>query len=202
MTITELCKKYKTDKGIVNTTDNPNTWMHGYSLFYDSIFEEHRDSILNILDIGGYGENGGGSSLMWKEYFVNSKIHSFDINEKITTLKNHDVSAHQIDLDNEYELIELYKTLGLKYNIVIEDAKHSETQQVRTFINSINFLQRNSIYIIEDAPHSKNLLQAISQGLKWPHCSDFEYSCIVDFIKDIKIIKTNNVSTLIYIKIK
>lgn len=202
MTITELCKKHKTDKGTVNTTSNPNTWMHGYSLFYDSIFEEKKYCILNVLDIGGFGENSGGSSLMWKEYFTNSSIYSFDINEKILNLNSQGIKARQIDLDNEAKLVNLYRELNTKFNIIIEDGSHAEKQQVRTLINSLDYISNNAIYIIEDAPHSINLLSAIAHNTKWPHCSDYEYFHLYSLIKDIKIIKTNNVSTLIYINFK
>ena len=48
-TVTELCAKYQTDKGIINTTLDPQTWMHDYSIFYDKIFYPAYNSLRRMV---------------------------------------------------------------------------------------------------------------------------------------------------------
>ena len=66
--LTEIGKKYGTDKVAHNYTDT-----------YDIAFRELREKPLNILEIGVWK---GQSLRTFKEYFPNSKIYAIDIHNK------------------------------------------------------------------------------------------------------------------------
>lgn len=200
MNITELCAKYKTDKGIVNTTDDPRSWMHCYSLFYDILFRDLRDKELNVLDIGGWGNNSGGSSKVFREFFVNSHIYSLDICKEVNSLSSFNILPICLDLNNESQFIHCFNNLGIRFDIIIEDAQHTEKQQTRNLINMLPFVNRGGIYIIEDVCDNLNLLNSIKGKSKFNYCSDYEYYILSKKIKLIKLIKTNQISTLVYIQ--
>lgn len=203
MNITELCNKYGSDKGTINNTNDPNTWMHSYSIFYDQIMGHLKDKQLNILDIGAWGANDGGSTKTWQEFFVKSNIYACDINPKVVELNKIDrVKAFELDLDKEFNVLETISKLKVTFDIVIEDALHSEQQQCRTLINLCPFMSSGSTYIIEDAPHSMNLINAINNQTGFPYLSAFENIILINKIVTASVIKTNNVSTLIYIRFR
>lgn len=198
MTITDLCFKYKSDKGV--TPINDRSWMHSYSLFYDKIFESRRNEKLNILDIGAWGENEGGSSLMWKEFFPNAQIFALDLNPRVNELGSKGIAAKDINLDDEAAFLSFIELNNIRYDIVIEDASHQPKQQIRTLLNLRPFLNNDFQYVIEDVCDNHTILDAIKSGVKLPYLSDFEWLYLRGSLQKMQIVETNQVSKLIYIQ--
>lgn len=197
-TLTELAAKYKTDKGIIDTSDNQNMPVHDYTVFYDKIFFSVRNKNLNVLDIGGWGANNGGSSRMFKEYFNKSIIFSIDLNSDVKNLENEGIITLSLDLDNEPLLKQKLKNWNVKFDIVVEDASHWPKQQIRTLIHFLPYLNQNSIYIIEDIPHN---IESIEDYF-FQFLSNEEISLFKNFILENYIIQTNQLSKLVYFKIR
>jgi hypothetical protein len=74
----ELCeigRKYDTYKSsqIYNVSETRH--CHPYTLFFDGLFKNKRDSPINIAELGILK---GSSLLMWREYFTNAEIYGFE----------------------------------------------------------------------------------------------------------------------------
>jgi hypothetical protein len=198
MILDSLSLKYKSDKGV--TPYKIGQYMHGYTDFYEKIFESRRNEPLNILELGGWGENSGGSIRIWQEYFPNANIFTFDLNDQIVSLSNDRVVAKQCDLDNEMSFIHNLVSLGKTFDIVIDDASHQPKHQVRSLLCLIPFLNPNFQYIIEDMNGNFDLLNSIKSQTIWPHLSPFEWLFLSNKIKKAEIISTKPCSILTYIR--
>ena len=67
-----LARKYGTDK----RTNNPGEKLyHGYTVLYQSLFENMRNSCKNLLEIG---VREGWSHKMWHDYFPKATIYGID----------------------------------------------------------------------------------------------------------------------------
>ena len=65
-TLTEIAKKYNTDKGS----------YHTFTDFYAEHFDNIRNDVLSLLEIGILR---GASLKMWHDYFINAEIYGIDI---------------------------------------------------------------------------------------------------------------------------
>ena len=72
MNLSELGKKYGTDK----VDDNHTLMGRNYCDVYDMWFDKKRDTVEKFVEIG---IRGGHSLRMWKEYFPNAEIIGIDI---------------------------------------------------------------------------------------------------------------------------
>jgi hypothetical protein len=155
----ELSSKYKLDKNI-------SSGCHNYIPSYETLFENIRYDVKNILEIGiGSCENGqmsgvwhlgyktGNSLKCWGEYFPNANIYGIDIykhdelnTDKITTFVADQYSEY--DLQNVMTMMKKNDTHEL--DIIIDDGSHNGEHQVFSFMFLNKFLSKNGIYVIED----------------------------------------------------
>jgi len=155
----EIMGRNKSDKGNINIRAS----HHNYTTFYYSIFKDIQLMPLRIFELGlgtnnvnlpsNMGPNGrpGASLYGWNEFFPNSYIFGADIDknilfntEKINTFFC-DQTNHQIvkNMWNEPKLSE-------GFDIIIDDGLHSFQANVCFFENSIDKLNQNGYFIIED----------------------------------------------------
>src|ERR1700692_4306194 len=75
----ELARKHETDKGGQHFRygGGDSDTNHNYTPVYHRMFEEDRDSVRNVLEIGVHQ---GSSVRMWKEYFPRAQIVGIDTN--------------------------------------------------------------------------------------------------------------------------
>lgn len=199
LTLDTLAYRYKSDKGITPFKDGQ--YMHGYVAVYQQLFSPRRAEKINIFDVGAWGENKGGSSLMWREYFPNAHIYSLDYYADVKTLEANDrITAFQCNLDNEQETIDKVSALGVSFDIVIEDASHSPKQQMRTLLNLSPFLSPKFTYIIEDIAVNPALVEVFIAGRQLPYMSPFEWLYLQRITKLRNIISTNAHSKLAIIQ--
>lgn len=153
MKLTDIHTQFKTDKGTA----------HSYVDWYEEIFSERRTEQLNVLEIGVLF---GGSLKMWEKYFENSYIYGIeDFSQK-------DGEWHYqyepVDGDavmeeiNSHERITLFNfncessTLieshlqDLRFDIILDDANHKLSQQMKNFKNYYPYIRDGGIYICED----------------------------------------------------
>lgn len=163
-TLKEVFLKHKCTKGILS-----------YDEIYDADFKKLRNKPINILEIG---VDQGRSIAVWLDYFPNAKIYAIDIfvrkhESHIESLQDNRVQYLKIDSTDPdvYNQVAQWKT---KFDIVIDDGKHTPEANALTFKNIIPFLKPNGIYYIEDIfpidqvtrPELKNLGFGIKKFLK------------------------------------
>jgi|TARA_B100000315_G_scaffold104443_1_gene95813 hypothetical protein len=153
--LTEFMNFYGSDKGGRNN-------HHNYSEYYSEIFFNKRKKIKNFLEIGlgtnnvslasNMGEEGVplASLRAWRDYFENANIYGADIDKEI--LKNEErIKTFFVDQTNPETISLMFKKIGLdKFDIILEDGLHEFNANICFFENSIEYLDDNGIYIIED----------------------------------------------------
>lgn len=132
-------------------------WMdknssHSYLPIYEQLLASYRTTAKNILEIGLFG---GGSLLMWEQYFAGN-VHGIDCSET-----PHDGLAdlrpmiaegnHLISIFDATDAKEIKKHFeGITFDVIIEDAGHEINQQIEIYYNFKPYLKKGAIYIIED----------------------------------------------------
>ena len=151
----DLMDFYGSDKGGKNN-------HHNYTHFYSQIFYNKKEKIKNFLEIGlgtnnlevpsNMGKQGKplASLRAWRDYFINANIYGADIDKGI--LKNEErIKTFFVDQTKPETIIKMFKDIGVaKFDVILEDGLHEFNANICFFENSINFLAKDGIYIIED----------------------------------------------------
>lgn len=163
--ITNKNYSYGSDPG----TDKESQHFYVTS-FYDKAFAPYKDKKVNVLEIG---INTGGSLLLWKDYFINGKIHGVDVNKRLTrpedTYKN-----ITMFFENGYTSSFVDKLPGL--DVVIDDGPHTLQSQIECIKLFYPKLKNNGLIVIEDIPDIRyiNELEKI--------VSDYNYNAVTKVI--------------------
>ena len=151
----ELMNHYGSDKG--GMTDH-----HNFANYYSEIFNNKKDKIKNFLEIGlgtnnenlasNMGKDGKplASLRAWRDYFKNAQIYGADIDRDI--LKDEErIKTFYVDQTNPTSIKELFTNIGVnKFDVILEDGLHEYNANICFFENSIEYLDDQGIYIIED----------------------------------------------------
>ena len=155
----EIMGRHGSDKGSINIT---RSW-HNYTPLYFSIFKTLRERELRIFELGlgtnninipsNMGKDGtvGASLYGWAEFFPNSLIYGADIDKDI--LFNTDrIKTFYCDQTCPESITRLWNDPSLQntFDIIIDDGLHKYEANVCFFENSIDKLNENGYYIIED----------------------------------------------------
>lgn len=159
MKLTDIHTQFKTDKGTA----------HSYIEWYEQTFSDRRTEKLNVLEIGVLF---GGSLKMWEKYFENSQIYGVeDFSQKDGQWHYHfepvdgdavmaDINSHQritlFNFDCESPTLIEGHLQDLSFDIIIDDANHELTQQMKNFENYFPYLNEGGIYICEDVQSREN----------------------------------------------
>ena len=157
----ELCeigKKYDTDKSSQRNNTTAYRHCHPYTLFYDGLFKNKKDTNLKIAELGILN---GASLLMWKEYFTNAELYGFEYNNDLITkfkqnFNNDRITLANIDVTNKASIVKEFSKLNILYDIIIEDTTHQFKDQIRVIENTYQYLKPGGIMIIEDIFKSYN----------------------------------------------
>lgn len=153
--LTELMNHYGSDKGGKNL-------HHNYADYYSQLFFHKKNRIKNFLEIGlgtndisvlsNMGKDGVplASLRAWRDYFTNAQICGADIDRKI--LKNEErIKTYYVDQTDPKSIKEMFLNLEIKkFDIILEDGLHEYNANICCFENSIEFLENDGVYIIED----------------------------------------------------
>ena len=120
------------------------------SEWYNSEFTPIRYENLNILEIG---INKGDSLLLWRDWFINSKIYGIDnldeMNDEyvsiVNSLKNVNIQYADAYAD---DTVSLYENNFFDY--IIDDGPHTLNSQIKCVQKWFNKLKPNGKIIIED----------------------------------------------------
>lgn len=138
-TLTELGKKYNTDK----------SWYHTYTDFYEIYFSGYTSP--RIIEIGTAGH---GSTQMFLEYFGDCKLVGMDIQD-YSSFEHPNfrfVNGNQTNIEDLKKCVENEDL----FDIILDDGGHTMKQQQLTFGYLSDFLNNDSLYIIEDIHTSFN----------------------------------------------
>lgn len=117
---------------------------HDYLRKYEFFLERWENESINVLELGVLK---GASIKMWGEYFKKATIYGVDID---VNAKKYEGSNRKIiirDLSQKNNLIELCK---LSPTIIIDDASHWWSHQIKSFYYLFPALPHGGIFIMED----------------------------------------------------
>lgn len=134
MTLTELGRKYKTDKAT----------FHGYTDVYDPILKYARHDVKAVLELGVHE---GGSLRMWRDYFPNATIYGVD-HLRLWMFEEERIRTIQADLTQVDALRRVAGEVG-EVDLVVDDGPHTFYTQSLA-LNILSPLARRW-YIVEDA---------------------------------------------------
>jgi hypothetical protein len=98
------------------------------------------------------GLNGkpGASLKVWRDYFPNAIIYGADIDKDIL-FETDRIKTFFINQLDPIAIKNFWKACGEKnFDIMIDDGLHEYKAGTTLFINSIDMLSKNGIYVIED----------------------------------------------------
>jgi len=176
--LSQLALKYGTDKC-------PQI-KHPYTPFYYGLLKEKRESIKKVLEIG---IATGASLQMWQEFFPNAQIYGIDTNPE-ALFNDKRIKSYLYDQTKESDLLELIRNIGPDLDLIVDDGSHRRVDQIFTCQTLMPLVKKDVIYIIEDAPNSRKVAQALS-----------EYNCFIPELNGVfrddklVIVKNKNVLT-------
>ena len=134
----DLFNKYGTDK----------TVKHGYDSVYEKFFEPIRYDQLNILEIG---VDKGQSTMAFHDYFPHATIYGLDLFER-QQMEN--IEPYKLERCNFIKADSCkpfkHKLPDIKFDIIIDDGKHTPVANRETFENCADTLSDIGQYFIED----------------------------------------------------
>lgn len=132
------------DKSKFNTDKSPI-----YLEIYDKFFKDLKEKEIKLLELGIFG---GGSMLLWEDYFKKGKIVGVDIEKIEIPQKTERVKLYQ---GNQKDITFLENLCSENapngFDIIIDDASHFGQETFVSFIYLFkNHLKSGGIYAIED----------------------------------------------------
>ena len=198
--ISELCEKYGSDKGFINTDidKKPYQWHpHTYATYYHSIFNLSRENIKYVFECGlgtnnpnlksNMTEKGipGASHRVWRDYFFNAQIYGGDIDKKVLFEEDR-IKTFYVDQLDTNSIKSMWETIKVEnFDIIIDDGLHEPEANYNFFINSFHKLKKNGVFVIEDVPNI--YLVYLQNKLK-----DYDIDIVVGFTKTKKVYGDNN----------
>ena len=164
MTLTELAKKYSSDK----------FFRHSYLQTYERILGHRK--VHRLLELGiGYADlmkpflpEGvpychGSSLRMWSEYWPEAEIWGCDIRED-TLINEGNIRSVVCDQSSPSSLNQLVITTGGNWDVVIDDGSHQYQHQINTAHLLLPHMAAKGVYIIEDTYPDKGAEMAAMFG--------------------------------------
>ena len=194
--LTTLMNKYFSDKGNLNN-------IHNYTKFYHAIFEKKTSRNINVFEVGigsidiniSFHMKFSNKNYMplaslkaWKEYFYNSEIYGADIDEKI--IQNLDkIKTYHVDMTNKESILKMWKNIGKKMDIIIDDGFHSFEANINFFNHSYKMLNEEGYYVIEDIHRKPSNIKKFDdyfskinikyQIIDLPHKNNVNDNCLI-----------------------
>lgn len=117
---------------------------HDYLNKYEFFLSKFKRQKIKILELGIFE---GASLKMWERYFPDAEITGIDVNPECKKYGTERCGVIINDLGNEDFLEEI---AGLRPDIIIDDASHFWSHQIKAFLHLFPALRRGGIYILED----------------------------------------------------
>lgn len=133
--------------GTMYLTDK-RSGLHNYLNKYEFFLRGFKEQEITLLELGVYR---GASLKMWGEYFKNARIIGVDIDENCLVYAGGNREVWIRDMELFESINDLRK---LTPNIIVDDASHLWSHQIKSLILLFASLQSGGIYIIEDIENS------------------------------------------------
>lgn len=161
--VSKLCDVYGSDKGELRKDGHPYPWpSHTYADFYSRLFFHCRHGVKYVFECGlgtsnpnlpssmGISGKPGASLRLWRDFFPNASVYGADI-DKDVLFEEERIKTYFIDQLDPIAIKSFWKTVGIKdFDFMIDDGLHTFEAGSTLFLNSIDKLSVNGIYIIED----------------------------------------------------
>ena len=159
----ELADKYGTDKGgDVNKNLSKKEELNNYTPLYQKFFSRDKNNYRLVFELGigsnnldtpsNMGSNGkpGASLYMWQEYFPNAEIFGADVDKRILFNENR-IKTYFVDQYSTESIKKMWVEIDRNnFDLIIDDGIHDYKGNVNFFENSIQYLKKGGLYIIED----------------------------------------------------
>lgn len=156
----EIMNAEKSDKG---------NGHHNYTLEYYRLFNEIKDKIKTVFEVGlgtnnldvpsnmGIEATPGASLRGWRNFFLNATIYGADIDSRVlfTEPRINTFYVDQTDTITIHKMWNDDKLKDIDFDIIIDDGLHEVNANITFLKNSYLKLKSNGIYIIEDVVLSK-----------------------------------------------
>jgi len=135
-----IFNKYDTDK---------NTFFHNYTRQYNTLLNDFRDKPIKYLEIGVLN---GGSVKAFRETFKKSTcILGLDIDNRCKAYENVENNIFiEIGDATDRNFIEKITNKYGSFDIVLDDASHTNKDVIKSFELLFPLLNDNGLYIVED----------------------------------------------------
>ncbi len=131
------------DLGRTEGTDK-NADYHNYLHIYEFFLKDLKDKNVLLLELGVFH---GESLRMWKKYFSRGRIIGVDIDKNCQQYKEERIEIITGDLSE----ISTYEGLReLEAKIIIDDALHAWSHQIKAFTELFPAMPSGGVYIMED----------------------------------------------------
>ena len=145
-TLPTLAEVYKDYQQSENVGYGDKGSGHSYIPIYDKLLSPYRHNS-NVLEIGFAT---GNSLCMWRDYFIEGNIYGIDKDRKRKLDERVKDKAVNIFYGDATDELCLRSFENIKFDVIIDDASHTLTDQVRSYNLFKNKLNSGGIYIIED----------------------------------------------------
>jgi spermidine synthase len=188
MTLKALYNKHGCDKAK----------KHRYHEVYETHFALLREEPINILEIGVFK---GDSMRAHLEYFSNAKVHGVDIFERVSM---EDISmdwsrasifkGSSLDPNMSGRIRKEFK--NIKYDIIIDDGKHTPDANRITFQNFSRLLKKTGVYFIEDV-WPLDIMTSKEKQHQWlrryhTEYTDLQFDQFMLALKDYTVVRHDN----------
>lgn len=142
--------------------------VHSYLPFYELLFAGMQDVVKSVVEIG---VDGGGSLIMWEEFFYDANIMGIDIMPRPPAIEGHPRIFHQqcdaYSPDTRFDVHD-------KLDIIIDDGSHFIEDQIKFLHKYASAVEEKGLLIIEDVQdmaHIRLFKEALPEGF-YSFCSD------------------------------
>lgn len=182
--MTKIADRYSefTDKG----PHGPYYIKHNYTELYGDLLRFYKDKKINLLEVG---VRGGGSLMMWSDFFEKGEIHGIDIDISQIGVKIDKKRIHLYEGD-AYTKSEAKKIFGnKKFDIIVDDGSHILDHQI-SFLNIYcDFLSDGGVIIIEDIKDIRDARKIIDSFSGHRNkCSIIDRTHCVPSLDDINVV--------------
>lgn len=131
-------KKQGTDK---------SSELHNYLNKYEFFLRPWKNKAFNLLELGILH---GKSLQMWEKYFPKACIWGVDIDPTCKQYEENNIHVVISDLSRTENILSFQKVMKGQPDIIIDDASHLWSHQIKALFSLFPYLTHGGIYILED----------------------------------------------------
>ncbi len=158
-----LCDRHGSDKGSIGSVSRAYPWRpHTYADYYDRLLRGRRKHVRLVFECGvgttrmdissTMGEAGrpGASLRVWRDYFPTAEIYGADIDPNVL-FEDDRIRCFHMDQTDATSIARFWASVNRDgFDLIIDDGLHEFTAGICLFENSIDRLDADGTYVIED----------------------------------------------------